>query len=162
MRLTVSKSKKEKAVVLSKRNSTLFQSPDLRPDPVGRIVQGYFDVDVRNSHDGLLTIARRDFKRNGLDVDRLTPRSFLIFFNEKGNRFKLMVPARYTPDGRVFDWAVLYYKSPIGRVTLKLILDLPRILSGQGELALANSGMELLQEELRMKRVRTVMPLLEP
>ncbi len=163
MQLTISKNKREKRIVLSKRGATLFAKPDLRPDAVGRIAQGYFDVDLKNSIDGLLLIAQRDFKKHGLDVRELPIQSILLFFNERGNRFKLLMPFRYTQDKKVYNWAVLYHKEPQGRIKLESILELPRVLSGQAShYSIARSGFEYLQEELRMKRLRTVTPLLTP
>jgi hypothetical protein len=152
---------RNKAVVLSKRAGTLYERPDMTPDPVGRVAQGYFDQDMRNSHKGLLLVAQRDFKRHGLDVRDLPPRYLLVFFNEKGNRYKIMMPSKYTQDRKVYSWIVLYETEPVGRVSMEQILRLPQKVAGRGMFSIAPAGAELLQEELRMKRVRTVVPLLE-
>ncbi len=51
----------------------------------GRIAQVILDVDLRNSHDGLMEIA----KQKGLSLKDLKPGQYLVFVNLNRDRFKI-------------------------------------------------------------------------
>lgn len=137
---------------IDKPNTGLMKKPDFSPAPLGRIAQVFLNVNLRRSHDGLLEIA----KKRGIDLNEFPRGSYLVFINEVNNRFKLMTPATFTKDGLVIDWLIAYYKSPRGRIDLNTIYNIPKIFSGRGTLDLASSADELLREQLKMKRIRTV------
>jgi hypothetical protein len=159
MRLLNSGSKAKSGKIrknLRANNSPLMEKPDMSPASVGRIAQVFLNVDLRNSHDGLLDAAVKGLGKE--NVRRFPPKCFLVFINHLGDRFKIMTPARHTEDGLVLDWAILYYRSPSGRITPDIIYNLPKLFAGKGSFEIHAAAKEYLQEELRMKRIRTVTP----
>ncbi len=82
------------------------------------VVMHFPDTDMRNSHTGLLKIARRHKK----DPAKLKPGEFLLFTNSSNTVFKLFAGAN----------VVVHYKSPDGRkidpATFRLF---PRHFNGQ-------------------------------
>jgi hypothetical protein len=85
--------------------------------PAGRIAQVILDVDLRNSHDGLMEIA----KKKGIGLKDLKPGQYLVFVNLNRDRFKIFAPA---PNGR--GAIIVYYRAYQGRVDRESIETIPQ------------------------------------
>lgn len=85
--------------------------------PAGRIAQVILDVDLRNSHDGLMEIARK----RGVSLKDLKPGQYLVFVNLQRDRFKIFAPA---PNGR--GAIIVYYRAYQGRVDRESIETIPQ------------------------------------
>ena len=83
----------------------------------GRIAQVILDVDLRNSHDGLMEIA----KQKGLSLKDLKPGQYLVFVNLNRDRFKIFAPS---PNGR--GAIIVYYRAYQGRVDRAAIETIPQ------------------------------------
>lgn len=51
-----------------------------------KLVRVFFDTDMRNQHDGLLKIA----KKEGVDAASIAPGEHILFINTKMNRMKML------------------------------------------------------------------------
>lgn len=82
------------------------------------ILQCFLNVDMRNAHDGLSVIA----KKNGIDPEKIEPGSFIVFINSA--RTKLKVYAS--------DQVVAYLRLESGRkLNMNVIRELPRVFNGR-------------------------------
>lgn len=55
---------------------------------MAKIIQVFFDADMRNGHDGLTAMARK----SDLNITSLEANSFVVFVNSKQNMVKLYAP----------------------------------------------------------------------
>lgn len=132
----------------SKNNTSLVSKPDYTPATHGgRLVQCFLNVDLRNSHDGLLEIARK----RGVDFQKLKLGQYLAFINEQKNRFKIFALA---PNGR--GAIIIYYKSYQGRIDREAIQSVPLAFGSKQMIEAGPKTVEGLDDHLRMQRVRTV------
>lgn len=99
--------------------TALIPRPDLSAarNPAGRIAQVILDVDLRNSHDGLMEVARK----RGVSLSDLKPGQYLVFVNLQRDRFKIFAPA---PNGR--GAIIVYYRAYQGRVDRQAIETIPQ------------------------------------
>lgn len=135
----------------TKKNTAVVASADLSPaSNGGRIAQVLLNVDLRNSHDGLMEIA----KKRGITAEDLKPGQYLVFVNDNKDRFKIFAMA---PSGR--GAIVAYYKSYAGRVDRAEIETVPAAFGIKKRFSTREDIAERMDEELRYKRVRTVKPL---
>lgn len=81
-----------------------------------RILQVFFDVDLRNGHEGLREIA----KKAKVDVENLKEGEFLIFLNTRKDKVKV-----YASND-----VYAYYRSPTGRIQLEAIRHIPNAFNG--------------------------------
>ena len=134
----------------SKKNIAIIPKPDLSATNSGRIAQVLLNVDLRNSHEGLMAIA----SKRGVNFDTLPVGHYLVFVNEQKNRFKIFAP---TPDKR--GAIVAYYKSFEGRVDRTAIESVPMAFGIKRKFETSTRIAERLDDELRYQRIRTVKPL---
>lgn len=111
----------------------------------GRIVQVILNADLRNSHDGLLELARKA----GVNLRRLAIGEYIVFLNPQRNRFKILAPA---PGGR--GTLVISYKSYAGRVEREDMEAVPLALGVRRKLSTGDRIAERLDERLRYQRRR--------
>lgn len=116
----------------------------------GRIAQIILNVDLRNSHDGLMDIA----KKRGVDFDKMGPGQYLVFVNDQKNRFKIFAPS---PSRR--GAIILYYKSYQGRVDRDEIISVPAAFGVKKHIDINERLSNSLDESLAYKRVRVVKEL---
>jgi hypothetical protein len=146
---------------LRKANVALIQNPKALSRTPGNIAQVFLNVDLRNSYDGLLTLAEKELRKQNrkLNLHEFPRGNYLVFINERGNRFKLLTPARHTKDGLVIDWIVAFYKNPTGhRIDANVIYEIPLIFSGRHTLELEEKAQMVLEDRLRYRRNRVLNP----
>lgn len=86
-----------------------------------RVLQCFFNADLRNGHEGLQQIATEA----GLDVGKLSPGQYVIFVNAKRDRLKLYAA----------NHVVAYYKAPAGQsINLLTIQEIPRAFMSTGRI----------------------------
>lgn len=115
----------------------------------GRIAQVILNVDLRNSHDGLMAQARKE----GVDFSRLQPGQYVVFINERMDKFKLLALSP-TRRGAV----VAYYKSYTGRIDREEIELLPASFGVAKRIETGEKAAVALDGELSFKRARRVGP----
>lgn len=83
----------------------------------GGILQCFLDSDLRNGHDGLSSLA----KKNGIQTSDLNPGEFVVFINTAKTKVKVYA-ARNT---------IVYLRMAKGeRVNLNIIREIPRVFKG--------------------------------
>jgi hypothetical protein len=85
-----------------------------------KVIQCFFDADMRNGHLGLAAIAKKD----KIDVEQIEPGQYVVFLNSAKNRLKL-----YAANG-----IVAYYYKPGMKIDLHVISEIPRAFLGSGRL----------------------------
>lgn len=99
-----------------------------------RIVHIFFDVDMRNQHDGLAAYA----KKHNVDVNKLEPLTHVIFINRALDRLKM-----YSCKG------VLSYLRVKGGIDLEAIQYIPEVFVGNDvSIAYAKALRKRLQDKL--------------
>lgn len=88
---------------------------------MSRVIQCFFDVDMRCLHEGLAALARA----REVDVDRLEPGEFVLFLNAKKDRLKLYAPRH----------VLGYYRARTGeRINLNTIPFIPQAFGATGRI----------------------------
>lgn len=134
----------------TKDNVALVGRPDYSPSTSGRIAQVFLNVDLRNSHDGLMEIARK----RGVDISKLEIGHYVVFINDQKNRFKL-----FAPSANRRGFIVAYYKSYDGRIDRQEIEMLPQAFGVKKRFETSNRIADKLDETLKYQRVRQVRDL---
>lgn len=81
-----------------------------------RIIRYFPDTDLRNGHDGLTGLA----KKNGINVNRLDVGEFVVFVNKSKTSIKMFAPPN----------VIAYYKSTNGKINPAVIQHLPNCFDG--------------------------------
>ena len=115
--------------------------------PAGRIAQVILDVDLRNSHDGLMAVA----SKRGIKLSDLKPGQYLVFVNLNRDRFKIFAPA---PNGR--GAIIVYYRSYQGRVDRQAIETMPQAFGMRTGFETGARLAGRMDEALSMKKIRTL------
>lgn len=129
----------------------ILAKPDARGviDPGGRLVQVILDTDLRNGHDGLLELGRK----NGVNWAAMRPGQYVAFINRQLDRFILL---GVSPSRR--GAVVVYYKSYSGRVDREEMQSIPQAFGIPAPLTMPDTASARLDEELAYKRARRVGP----
>lgn len=83
---------------------------------MNKIIQVFFNVDMRNGVDGLMAIA----EKAEIDLAKVSPGHFLVFINSRKNRLKLFASKD----------VYAYYRSTEGPINMLMIQHLPRAFNG--------------------------------
>lgn len=102
---------------------------------MNKILRVFLDVDMRNQHDGLSTLATK----NKVNLSNLDPGCHVIFINSKQNKIKVF-SCRGT---------LTYIRKDKGRIDLNFISMIPQAFNDFGELEWAKA--EKLSLEKRLK-----------
>ncbi len=116
----------------------------------GRIAQIILNCDLRCSHEGLMSIA----KKRGVSFDDLPNGHYLVFVNHTADRFKLLARSS---DGRGV--IVAYYRSFAGRIQRDSIESLPRAFGVANDFQTGREVANKLDDAIGLKRTRKVKDL---
>jgi hypothetical protein len=106
-----------------------------------RVIQCFFDVDMRCAHDGLAVLA----KVQKIDVAKLDAGEYVIFINTAKNRLKMFAPGG----------VVAYYRAHGGeRINLNTIPLIPRAFNATGRIDYDKALREVLEKQLAKRAER--------
>lgn len=104
-----------------------------------RVIQCYLNSDLRNGHEGLTALA----KKNGIHTGKLEAGQYVVFINSRKDRLKL-----YAANN-----VVAYLKLEDGRkIDLNTIRLIPQVFNGSGKIDYDRALRETLETALRLKR----------
>ncbi len=84
--------------------------------PGGGIIQVFLNVDMRNMHDGLTKIA----KKNGIEVGILSARQYVVFINAAKTKVKV-----YAAND-----TIAYSRSKSGKLQMEAVAKIPECFGG--------------------------------
>lgn len=115
-----------------------FKVPTFTTKERNRIVRIIFNTDLRNSHDGLTTLAH-DFD---IDTATLKPGEYVVFINAKKNALKFFAAGQ----------VVAHFRMPSHRkMDMRIIGMIPRFFNGR-ELKYDDALKELITTEFKRGR----------
>lgn len=97
-----------------------------------RIVRYFPDADMRNGHDGLFKLA----KKNGVDIRTIGNEEFVVFVNRRKNHVKMAAPGN----------VIAHYKSYEGKIDPRVIQHLPNAFNG-GKIDYDRAMLKVLRSE---------------
>lgn len=120
------------------KNDTWDFLPDFKTrESENKILQIFFNTDLRCAHDGLAILA----KKEKLNVDKLRVGQFLVFMNTKQSQLKIYAAGR----------TIAHFKMPNHRrMNLKVLQMIPRFFNGK-ELKYDEALSEIIKAEIKTK-----------
>jgi hypothetical protein len=107
---------------------------------VSRILQVFFDADMRCGHEGLELLA----KKHKIDLKKLDPGNFVVFVNSAKDRLKI-----YTAYN-----VIAYMKSPAGKIDMRAVQFIPKAFEAKGTLTYDEALKELFEKQLPIMKDR--------
>lgn len=108
---------------------------------MNRILQVYLNADMRNGHDGLTKMAKKD----KINVGSLDPGQIVVFVNGKKTKVKVYAANQ----------VIAYLRLPAGQyVDLRTIQLIPKAFSAPGRLDYEAALREVLEKELAPRKTR--------